>query len=110
MELTGAQLKRSLAVDITAVSGVRVTFDLTRPHGDRLVSATLEDGSPIIDTAFYSVAVNDFMQAGGDGYDELAKGRNVKDTGERLRDVVTDYIRSKQVVSPVIDGRVQVIR
>jgi 2',3'-cyclic-nucleotide 2'-phosphodiesterase (5'-nucleotidase family) len=74
MKLTGAQLKRSLAVRLTAVSGLRVAFDLRKPKGDQLVSVTRDDGSPILDSATYTVAINDFMQAGGDDYTEFANG------------------------------------
>jgi 2',3'-cyclic-nucleotide 2'-phosphodiesterase (5'-nucleotidase family) len=110
MKITGAQLKRSLAVRHTAVSGIRVVFDLRRPKGDQLVSANLDDGSPILDTATYTVTINDFMQAGGDDYVEFANGTDVKDEGLRLRDVVRDYVTSKKTLTPVIDGRLQVIQ
>jgi 5'-nucleotidase len=110
MKLTGAQLKRSLAVRLTAVSGVRVVYDLRKPKNEQLISVTLEDGSPILDNATYTVAINDFMQAGGDDYIEFANGTDVKDTGIRLRDEVSDYIKSKKVITPVIDGRIQIFK
>jgi 5'-nucleotidase / UDP-sugar diphosphatase len=109
MKITGAQLKRSLAVGITAVSGARAVFDLSKPKNERLVSATLEDGSPIVDDAIYSITINDFMQAGGDDYTEFASGTEAKDLGLRLRDVVIEYIKAKKTVTPVIDGRLQII-
>jgi 2',3'-cyclic-nucleotide 2'-phosphodiesterase (5'-nucleotidase family) len=109
MKLTGAQLKRSLAVRLTAVSGLRVAFDLRKPKGDQLVSVTRDDGSPILDSATYTVAINDFMQAGGDDYTEFANGTEAKDTGMRLRDVVSDYVREKKTLTPVMDGRIQIV-
>jgi len=109
MKITGAQLKRSLAVRLTAVSGVRAVFDLRKPKDERLVSVTLEDGSPILDHATYTVAINDFMQAGGDDYTEFANGTDVKDAGIRLRDVVSDYIRDKKTITPTLDGRIQLV-
>jgi 2',3'-cyclic-nucleotide 2'-phosphodiesterase (5'-nucleotidase family) len=110
MKLTGAQLKRSLAVRLTAVSGVRVVYDLRKPKNEQLISVTMDDGSPILDNATYTVAINDFMQAGGDDYIEFANGTDVKDTGIRLRDEVSDYIKSKKVITPVIDGRIQIFK
>jgi 5'-nucleotidase/UDP-sugar diphosphatase len=110
MKITGAQLKRSLAVGITAVSGVRAAFDPRKPKNERLVSATLENGGLIVDDATYTVTVNDFMQAGGDGYTEFANGTDVKDTGLRLRDVVSEYIKAKKTITPVIDGRIEIIK
>jgi len=97
-------------VDVTAVSGVRAVFDLRKPKNDRLVSATLENGSPILDDETYTVTINDFMQAGGDGYTEFANGTEVRDTGLRMRDVVSEYITARKTVTPVIDGRMQIIR
>jgi 2',3'-cyclic-nucleotide 2'-phosphodiesterase/3'-nucleotidase len=108
MKITGVQLKRSLA-RLTAVSGIRVVFDLHKPKNEQLVSVTLEDGSPILDNATYTVAINDFMQAGGDDYTEFANGTDVKDTGIRLRDVVSDYIKAKKTITPIIDGRIQLV-
>jgi 5'-nucleotidase len=110
MKLTGAQLKRSLGVRLTAVSGVRAVFDQRKPKGEQLVSVTLEDGSPMLDNATYTVAINDFMQAGGDDYTEFANGIEVNDTGIRLRDVVSDYIKAKKTITPIIDRRIQIIR
>jgi len=110
MKITGAQLKRSLGVGVTAVSGVRAVFDLSKPQGQALTSVTLADGSPIIDNATYSVAINDFMQAGGDGYAEFANGTEIQDTGIRVRDMLRDYIKEKKTITPVVDGRIQVLK
>ena len=93
-----------------AVSGLRVVWDLSKPSPERLVSVTLPDGSAIRDTAMYSIVVNDFMAAGGDGLVELARGRNTEDTGVLLRDVISDYIRKNPQVTPILDGRVTIRR
>ena len=109
MFITGVQLKRSLAVDLAAVSGLRAVFDLSKPKNERLVSATLEDGSPIVDNLYYSVTINDFMQVGGDGYNEFAYGAQIIDTGELARDAVVEYITSRKTIGPLVDGRVQIV-
>jgi 5'-nucleotidase / UDP-sugar diphosphatase len=109
MKITGAQLKRSLVVSLTAVSGVRAVFDFRKPRDERLVSITLEDGSPIVDAATYTVTINDFMQAGGDGYTDFSNGADVKDTGVRMRDVVIDYIKARKTITPVVDGRIAIV-
>jgi 2',3'-cyclic-nucleotide 2'-phosphodiesterase (5'-nucleotidase family) len=49
------------------VSGVVVRYDHTRPKGQRLVSLTRADGTPIADDDRYTVAMNDFLVTGGDG-------------------------------------------
>ncbi len=50
------------------VSGLKYTFDGAKPVGERIVSVTLEDGTPIDLKARYTLAANDFMAGGGDGY------------------------------------------
>jgi 5'-nucleotidase/UDP-sugar diphosphatase len=109
MKITGTQLKRSLAVRLTVVSGIRVVYDRRESKGEQRVSVTLDDGSPILDNATYTVAINDFMQAGGDDYTEFANGTEVRDTGIRLRDVVSEYIKARKTITPVLDGRIQVV-
>lgn len=39
----------------------------------------------------YTVATNDFLAAGGDGFDSFANSTVVSETGLMLRDVVVDY-------------------
>ena len=108
MDLTGQELKRVLNRRVLAVSGIRVSWDTTRPRGSQLVSASLPSGQPIQDTARYSVAVNDFMAAGGDGLVELTQGAATRDTGILLRDAIAAYLKKNPVVSAATDGRVTI--
>ena len=110
LKLTGTQLKRSLAVTLTAVSGVRAVYDQSKPKNEKLVSVTLADGSPVADNATYTVTVNDFMLAGGDDYTELARGSEIMDTGILLRDALSEYISSKKTIEPKVDGRLEIRR
>ena len=64
------------------------------------------DGAPVLDDVRYSVAVNDFMWAGGDGLNELTAAEDVKDTGRLLRDVLADSIRRNPIIAGQVDGRV----
>jgi 2',3'-cyclic-nucleotide 2'-phosphodiesterase (5'-nucleotidase family) len=112
LRLTGAQLKKTLerglapGVGVTAISGLRVQLDPKRPPGQQVVSAQLADGTAVEDSKLYSVTTNDFVLAGGDGFTELAKGTDIMDTGVYLRDVFVEYVRSRRVLSPTVDGRV----
>lgn len=108
MNLTGAQIKRVLGRRVQAVSGLRVQWDLTREWPHYLASATLASGEPLQDAVQYTVVVNDFMAAGGDGLEEFTEGTGVQDTGVLLRDAVTAYLRKHPVVSDVTDGRVTI--
>ena len=44
------------------------------------------------------------------GFKEFMDGRDVKDSGRLLRDVLADYIRRNPKVSPKLDGRVVIHR
>jgi 2',3'-cyclic-nucleotide 2'-phosphodiesterase/3'-nucleotidase len=112
LKLTGAQVKKTLerglvpTIGMVSLSGLRVHFDLTKPPGERVVSAILLDGTALEDAKLYSVTTNDFVLAGGDGYTEFAKGTDIVDTGIFLRDVLVDYIKVKSILRPIIDGRI----
>ena len=112
LKLTGAQLKKTLehgllsSIGMVAISGIRAQFDTKRPAGQQVISLLLTDGTPVDAAKLYSVTTNDFVVAGGDGFTEFAKGTEIKDTGILLRDVLVDYIKSRRVLSPVLDERV----
>ena len=110
MRLSGAQIKRILGRSVMSVSGLRVKLDVTKPEGKRLVSARLEDGSPIRDKDFYSVTTNDSMLMGSDGYTEFAEGIDVEDTGILMRDAFGEHIARLGTVAPRLDGRIRVSR
>jgi 2',3'-cyclic-nucleotide 2'-phosphodiesterase/3'-nucleotidase len=112
LKLTGAQVKKTLerglvpTIGMVSLSGLRVHFDLAKPAGQRVVSALLLDGTSLDDAKLYSVTTNDFVLAGGDGYTEFANGTDIVDTGIFLRDVLVDYIKAKETLSPIVDGRI----
>src|SRR5262249_51254779 len=110
MRLSGAQIKRILSRTVMSLSGVRVKLDSTKPEGKRLISARLQDGTPIRDKDFYSVTTNDYLVTGGDGYKEFSEGISVEDTGILVRDALGEYIARLGVVQPRLDGRIQLSR
>lgn len=88
------------------VSGLRYTFDSSRPVGQRLLSVTRDDGTPIpADGTLYTLALNDFIDAGGDEYTMLADGQGV--TREALAETVLQYVRRVGSVTPRLEGRVR---
>ena len=110
MRLSGAQVKRILGRTMLSVSGVRVKLDSAKPEGKKLISARLEDGTPIRDKDLYTVSTNDYLLMGGDGFTEFADGMDVEDTGILLRDAVAEHIARLGTVSPHLDGRIQFSR
>lgn len=55
------------------ISGLRLTVDIAKPAGKRVISARLDDGRPLVAGQTYTLAVSDFLASGGDGYPVLAK-------------------------------------
>lgn len=92
------------------VAGLRYTFDKDAEAGSRIVSVEVKDGDgfkPIDPDAVYSVATNNFMRGGGDGYSVFATaGMNAYDFGPGLEQVVADYLAKNTPYTPYTDGRV----
>ncbi|TCL65932.1 2',3'-cyclic-nucleotide 2'-phosphodiesterase (5'-nucleotidase family) [Hydrogenispora ethanolica] len=108
-ELTGAQVREAVENGLGnpkvgyfgQVTGLKVTYDLSKPFGQRIVTITLENGQPLDPNKLYTVVANDFMFAGGDNYTSLQKGQHIKDTGIPVRDAMIQYIKERKVISPV---------
>jgi len=115
MDLTGAQIRQALengvsewqlvAGRFSQVSGLKFTFNPTRPAGSRIIDVWV-GGTPLVDTAVYRVATNDFMAAGGDGYTVLTQGTNYVSTGTTLMDYMVQYLLQFSPVSPAVEGRI----
>ena len=92
------------------VAGLRYTFDATQDVGSRVVSVDVMQGGEYVALdaeAVYSVATNDFIRAGGDGYAMLAENAiNPYDQGRPLDQVVADYIAANSPISAMLEGRI----
>jgi 5'-nucleotidase len=92
------------------VAGLRYTFDKTAEPGSRIVSVEVKKGDgfePIDPEAVYSVATNNYMRGGGDGYAVFnSAGMNAYDFGPGLEQVVADYLAKNNPYTPYTDGRV----
>jgi len=92
------------------VAGLRYTFDKDAAAGSRIGSVEVkkDDGfEPIDPEAVYSVATNNYMRGGGDGYSIFKdKGMNAYDYGPGLEQVVADYLAKNNPYTPYTDGRV----
>ena len=99
-EITGAQVLEALEFGYSLLpetngafsqSDLQVVYSSSNPAGERIVSVSLPDGTPLDVDATYTVATNDFMAAGGDGYTMF--GRVVQE-GRQLNEVFADYLAS----------------
>lgn len=88
------------------VAGISFTFDPTKPAMER-VTSVIFNGQPLDPNAFYSVATNDFMAAGGDQFVSL--GASVQ-TGEfaSLDDALVEYLKIVDAATVVVEGRVSI--
>jgi 5'-nucleotidase / UDP-sugar diphosphatase len=92
------------------VSGMTVTVDLTRPPGARVQSVKV-GGANLDPSATYTVATNDFMARGGDGYAAFVGARNLVDPAAArfMASQVIDRVAAAGTVSPAVEGRVRIV-
>ena len=92
------------------VSGMKYSFDKSKPAGSRVVSVEVKEGDafvPLDPAKTYGVVSNNYMRAGGDGYSVFAKaGMNAYDFGPNLELVVADYLAAHRPYQPYTDGRI----
>ena len=91
------------------VSGLIVEADFKQPKGNRVVSVSIA-GKPLDKAAAYTLATNDYMQGGGDGYAMFKSAKVLVDAlnGKLLASDVMDYIAANKAVAPAIEGRIKV--
>jgi 5'-nucleotidase len=82
-------------------------FDAGKPVGERIEEVYVNE-EPLSADKTYKLVTNDFMAAGGDGY-EMFKGKTFVAEGGLLSDVLIDYFKEVKEVEPVVEGRVTVI-
>jgi 2',3'-cyclic-nucleotide 2'-phosphodiesterase (5'-nucleotidase family) len=110
LEMTGAQLREVLEQGLTLerglvqASGLRATYDLKRPAGQRLVELRVGDEA-VGDARVYRVATNSFLAQGGDLYQTFLKAKKVDDGKVLLSDLVMEYLRAKKSIGAPEPGR-----
>src|SRR3546814_3840095 len=78
--------------------------------GERVKSVSV-NGKPLDPTATYTVATNDFIAAGGDGYAVLTETKPLidGDAAKYMASMVMDYIAATGEVAPKIEGRLKAV-
>jgi 2',3'-cyclic-nucleotide 2'-phosphodiesterase (5'-nucleotidase family) len=74
------------------VSGVVYNIDLARPVGQR-IRGLAYNGKIVQPTDSFVMALNNYRQLGGGGYDMVARAPVVYDKGEDIRELLVDEIR-----------------
>lgn len=89
------------------VSGLAFEADLRKPKGQRVTAVTI-GGKPLDKAAAYTLATNDYMFGGGDGYKVLTGAKplfGVRDAKLLANDVMA-YVTKRKTVSPKVEGRI----
>jgi 2',3'-cyclic-nucleotide 2'-phosphodiesterase/3'-nucleotidase/5'-nucleotidase len=101
LRVTGAQLRAAAEhllggrAPIAHVSGLTVRYDAARPTGQRVLAIALDSGEPLREDRLYSVTVNDFLAAGGDGFGMLTGAAGREETGITDLEALVSYLRAR---------------
>lgn len=117
MKLSDNEIKKvlergaSLKMGMIQVSGLEFSYDKSLKTGSRVFNICDNSGNKLNMNTIYTVAVNEFLASGGDGYIEFTKGREAVNTDLMERNVVIDKIKelnSKEKELKVsTDGRIK---
>ncbi len=119
IRVTGATLRAALENGVSQVenlsgrfpqvSGLRYTFSPSRPAGQRILEVAV-GGRPLDPQATYTVATNDFMLNGGDGYAMFRDAEVLISPagGPVMATAVIEALQRMQTVAPQVEGRIQV--
>ena len=118
LEVTGADIADALENGVSEVengggrfpqvSGLGFTLDLAQPAGQR-VSEIMVGEAALDRNARYTLATNDFMARGGDGYGMFRSAKVLLGDldGKLMANDVMAYIRAKGTVAPQVEGRIK---
>ncbi len=120
LRVSGEQIKMALengvsqfdehAAKFPIVSGLEASFDPGRPAGNQVFGITI-GGKPLILDYNYLLAVNDFIAAGGDGYDVLVKAHRIVDvrTAGLLVRHLADYLTQAGTIGTIGAPRLRLV-
>jgi 2',3'-cyclic-nucleotide 2'-phosphodiesterase (5'-nucleotidase family) len=121
LTVNGAELKTMLENGVSTmpavngrfpeVSGLCFTYDISSPAGSRVTGAVRQaaDGSctgaavDLTAASTYTLAENDFMSEGGDGYPVFTSRVTTRDVMDQ---VLADHMTASSPLSPAIQGRI----
>lgn len=115
IELTGKDLIAAIENGITDfpnakgafphIAGMTVEFDSSKDAGSRVVSLMVA-GVKVDETKTYTLATNDYLVAGGDGY-KMFTGKKVVAEFGAMDEVLTDFINVNGTAKGAITDRIK---
>jgi 5'-nucleotidase/UDP-sugar diphosphatase len=119
LALSGKAIKEAIEIGLSVlplpggrfpqISGMRVEADLSWPPGSRVINITI-GGAPLDESRRYTLATNDFLARGSDGYTMFRDAEHlVRDyDGPLMANEVMAYVRRLGTVRSVVDGRMTI--
>jgi 5'-nucleotidase/UDP-sugar diphosphatase len=117
LDTTGAEIRAAIENGLSQlpnaggrfpqVSGMTIEATLKRPPGSRVVSIRV-GGEPLDDKRIYTVATNDFLSRGGDGYTMFADNSRLLPDPDAplLANDVMAYVSRLGTVKTGVEGRI----
>ncbi|OWF46864.1 5'-nucleotidase [Mizuhopecten yessoensis] len=98
-------------------SGLRVTYDITKPVGQRVVDVMamcsdcpVPEYLPLNDDTMYGIIMSNFIAKGGDGYDVISDNAQQDHiVGDLDTDVLTEYIQEMSPLYHGLEGRIKFV-
>lgn len=88
------------------VSGMKFVFDPAKEVGSRVVEVTVGD-KPLTNDAEYTVAINDFLGIGGDGYTVFKEYPIYSEVGT-YEEIFAEYLNTNGTAGCEVTGRITV--
>lgn len=89
------------------VSGLTFSFEESKEAGNRVTDVKV-NGNNLDETSEYTVAINDFMAIGGDGYDILKNYKTIAEFGT-YEEIFNNYLAENGTEGCEVSGRIKVI-
>ncbi len=115
IELTGADIIAAIENGINEypeakgafphIAGMTVEFDSSKEAGSRVVKIMIGE-EELVETKTYTLATNDFLVAGGDGY-SMFKGKEVIAEFGAMDEVLIDYINDNGFDKAPVTDRIK---
>ena len=105
VEMTGRQIMKVLEyglmnqkIGMVQYSGLKVIYNSQASSDRRIVAVMSGTGKPLELDKTYTVAINDFLAAGGDGFVVLQQGKKLRDTGIVVRDSLVEALGKEATI------------
>ncbi|MEZ9894167.1 bifunctional UDP-sugar hydrolase/5'-nucleotidase [Vibrio lentus] len=115
VELTGDNVQELLEYSYTLpyglaqFSGIKATYDSTKPEGERLISLSI-NGEPVSENQKYKVATYSYAASGGDGYTVFNKGETLSNGDPVMQVLIEGFQERKNITVPELGRQVDISR